>query len=254
MTTLLILWLSGCTLADASQRPTADTHRPGAVLEQVIDGLSFDELLLADARGAALGMELVRDDLARLDPATRTEVAASMHLLVRNCPYTRASVQLPRALHRVLQETPLGAVDGGYAQSDWVQLRRGLKAHVEALDLLGAHLPLPETGDYLYRTDADWLVDDAGLAASPDPIADVLRLIEQVDPLVSGYDGVTRDVIAHHQERVSDRTGQHWVLSRHVWSWRDALTRLEPFVEEPATKAKVRQMLDALNTLGMDGC
>jgi hypothetical protein len=240
--------LTGCAPADAVQpQPSKEVV--------VADGLTLNELLYVDVRGAARATEHVRHELRALSPQARSEVAASMAQLVRNCPYTRASVQLTRALHRVVTETPLGEIDGGYAQSDWQGLRRGLTAHVQALDAMGVTLPLPQTGDYLFHADEpDWLLDDAALAAAPDPVMATLPLIDRVDQLVAGYDGVTIERIGRHRAIVESHTQHPWVLSDHLWAWRDALTRLRPFVQEPATLDKVDRMLEALELLGREGC
>jgi hypothetical protein len=249
MTLLFSLLLTGCVSADAGVR-----RADASVAAPVDHGLTLDELMFADVRGAARATEIVRDDLRALSPEARAEVAASMEVLVRNCPFTRASVQLPRALHRVVMETPLGEIDGGYAQSDWLSLRRGLTAHVEALDAMGAHLPLPETGDYLYEAGDGWLLDDAALARADDPVAATLPLLHRVRPLVEGYDRATADRIDLHRRRIEGHTMHGWVLSEHVWAWRDALVRMAPFVAEPEAKARVQAMLEALEALGREGC
>lgn len=251
MTLLLGLFLQGCVPAAAVGVPSP----PTAAAPVLHDGLTLEELLFVDVRGAALATEVVRDDILALSDEDRADVAASMHVLARNCPYTRASIAAARAMHRVVVETPLGEIDGGYAQSDWRGLRRGLKAHVEALDAMGAHLPLPEAGDYLYREGGeDWLLDDGSVPEAADPLAMVLPLVGRVDRLVMDYDRATQERITRHRELVESRTGHPWVLSDHLWAWRDALHRLRPFVTEPAAQAVVADLLEVVESLGREGC
>jgi hypothetical protein len=247
---LLSAVLAGCSFADAGQRRAVPFVEPASPNDDV----PFDELVYVDVRGATQAMEMVRDQVRALDPSARTEVAESMNFLARNCPYTRASIQLPRAMHQVFVETPLGSIDA-LAQSDWEYFRRGLTAHVDTHAAMGVALPLPESGDYLFRAAPQpWLVDEQALRGAANPMVPTESLLAQVDDLVEGIDESTMEGIRFHTGRVDHHIGHSWTLSNHLQGWREALLKIEPHLTEPEAQAKVRQMLEALDRYGRQGC
>ena len=183
---LLLALLAGCSLADA------DEATPIPV--RTWDGLTLQELSRVDVRGTVRSIEVILEDVQALSPQQRAEAAESLRVLSVTCPYTRASLQLPIALHRGVVDVDIDHIDG-FVQRDWAYLWRGLTAHVAVLDALGVDLPQPTPGDYLYgKGDATMMVDRSTLGAAVDAV-------EATVPLVGGGVGPGRS------DRRADRGG-----------------------------------------------
>lgn len=245
-TVILLALISGCTFATANEHPLVD-----ASLVVTSDGLDREALTRADVRGTARSIELTLQDIERLSPKRRAAVAESYRVLSVNCPYTRASMQLPLALHKVVMSIEPDRLDP-LVQRDWANLQRGLTTHVAVIEALGGDLASPAPGDHLHGAEA-LLLDRATLDASLDPIAAIMPLIDEITPLVHTLDGPNTERIEKSRQDVDQAIGQA-TLGLHLGGWENALRRVEPFVVDAEHKARVLGMIEALSAWGSQGC
>ena len=246
----IALLFAGCTLATADQRPPEARVDDREVVTW--DGLNRDALTRADVRGTASSIGLTLQEIERLSPERLAEVTESYRVLSVNCPYTRASMLLPLALHKVVMGIGVDRMDP-LVQRDWANLQRGLTTHVAVLTALGGDLALPVPGDYLYGLPDALLVDRDTLLASPDPIADTMPLILEITPLAEQLDAPATERIERSRQDVDSAIGQA-TMGLHLGGWENALRRIEPFVDDPDDRAQVRAMIDALSSWGSQGC
>lgn len=241
---LFSLLLVACHVADAVE----------AMPTPFVEPSLGEDLSRVDVRGTTTATEAVLKQVRSLTPAQRSKAAESLRVLTLNCPYTRATVQVPLAVHRVVMGIDPEGIDA-FVRRDWAMLQRGLTAHVAIFDALEADLPLPETADYLFvEADTPVIVTREALLASPDPLAATWPLVEGNERLVEGYDQGTRDHIEHHIQRMREDTLHPWALASHTQGWMDALRRIEPFVSDANTKAAVRDLIDLLDAHSRQGC
>jgi hypothetical protein len=243
---LLLALLGGCTLA------TANETAPATCSDTPIQGLDREELTRVDVRGTARSIELTLQDIERLSPERRAEVVEAYRVLSVNCPFTRASMQLPFALHDVVIEIDAGAMDP-LVQRDWANLQRGLTTHVAVVRALGGDLALPAPGDHLYGLGDALLVDRDALLDSPDPIAATMPLIGEITNLGRQLDGLASERIEVSRHEVDSAIGQA-TLGLHLGGWENALRRIEPFVHETHNRARIEAMIEALSSWGSQGC
>lgn len=212
------------------------------------DGLTLDELVQVDVRGTTRATEIVLAEVQGLSATDRRDAARALAKLQVTCPYNRASVQLPIALHQAVSrfdETHLDPV----ARSDWRYLERGLAAHVAILDALGADLPLPAEGDYLHgKLYPDAPKTRAEIEQADDPVALTLPLLASIPFVVNDYDAATYEAIGVELAAVEARTAHQWPLDQHLMGWRSALTRIQPFVQGSEQYQEISYMIYAIDT------
>lgn len=211
------------------------------------DGLSLNALTRIDPRGTARSARIVLDTLGELTPAERREAAEAVRVLQVTCPFNRASVQLPLAMHAVISKTDPAELDP-LIRSDWEYLQTGLESHVAVLDLLGADLPIPTEDDYLYgRLFPDAPLTRAQLAASDDPIAATLPLLASIRFVVDSYPPEATERIDRNTAVLSGPTADQWPLNNQILAWRDGLERMQPFLKDAGRKREVSRILAALD-------
>ena len=187
-----------------------------------------------------------------LPKRSRARVEAASHTLVRNCPFNRASVQIPIAMRAVLARHDASTLPTE-AQPGWKALQEGLDAHVATLGAIGAAaLPLPAEGDYLHHVDG--LVDGRALVRLDDPLTPTYRLVDGVSSLVQGYDEATLDRIGAAQEVMRAPTSDTWTLKWHSIGWREGLLALDPALAGHPAQADVQRMIDTLSRLFEQSC
>jgi len=238
---------------DAEALRRFDLPEAPAPMVPYADGLLFADLAETDVRGAYHTIEQVRHDLAALDPADRALAAASMQELVVTCAYTRASVQLPVALHQlVMSLEPSHVVP--LVDRDVAYLQRGLAAHVAVLDTLGvAGLSSPKPGDALFGLGGPGtMVDRATLESGGHPVEATAVLVQAIPNGLQ--EGGVLDRIRWHTEQVERVTDHPWTLMPHTRGWHRALRRLEPFVVNPEQQQRVREAIELLDDYAGRGC
>jgi len=228
--------------------------------------LTIDELSRVDVRGTAQSIALIARQIHDLDPQARAQAADSLRILSVSDPYTRSAMQLPIALHRVVQGIPAESLEP-LVQKDWLTLQEGLTTHVAVLDALGVDLPMPGPGDPLHGHE-DLLVDRGTLLTMDDPILATSLLIHELTSLAEQVAPPTSERIERHSDRVEEATGigrpcprgphavlpgQPWTLGMQLGGWHDALRRVEPFVTEPSAQAQVAAMVKVLDAHGEAG-
>lgn len=239
---LLLTVLGGCTamaakVTSSPAEPISDASPPQESDSQEFDRVTIDQAL---------------ERLERLSPSQRARLTKSMRVLAVNCPYTRASLQLPIALSEVVSRIDAAQIDPPM-QDAWRELERGLKVHVAVLDVMGVDLGLPSPGDHLYTmADPRGGVDRATLTASSDPIGDTVRLIDQNDALVAAFDDGTRDLIAQQVDAAYPLMGPT-SMSDQVGGWQHSLVRIAPFASDEV-KGGIEQMIAALDQHASQGC
>ena len=211
------------------------------------DGLTIEELPHVDVRGTARSTQVILD-IVRSQPADQRQAAAdSLKVLQVTCPYNRASVQLPIALHLTVQKTEAGHLDP-LIQKDWEYLQQGLADHVAILDALGADLPAITEEDYLYgKLFPDGPMTRAELEAKADPVGATMPLLSSIRFVVDDYPAPVKESIDAHFARVDAGTGLQWNLKRQIIGWRAALQKMEPFLQDEARKKQVAQMIYAMD-------
>ena len=214
--------------------------------------LDREGLIRADVRGTARVTELVLADVQRLDPQRRKEVVEAYRVLSVNCPFTRAAMLLPFALHKTVQGIGIDNIDG-LVQREWASLEQGLTTHVAVLTALGVDLAMPMPGDHLLGIGDALLIDRATLLASPDPIAAAMPLIDGITPVARSIDDTVGQHIQENREKVDAAIGQA-TLGLHLGGWENALRKIEPFVLFEEDAAKVRRMIEAIQAWGAQGC
>ncbi len=197
-------------------------------------------------------IEQVLAEAKRLTPAERTRVAGAVAGLSVSCPYTRLSIQLTLALHQeVMKENScLGPGLG----DDWAKLQRGLTAHVELLDLLGASLPAPVMGDHLFGAGFGVIVDRKTLAASDDPFALSLPLQNAVSRLIDTFDDEAYDRMGRDRATGQAILGRKLKFDNELRGWTSALQQLDTSTMGPHAKARLERMLEVLETFAEQGC
>ncbi len=231
MRVLPLLALAACLTAGAENAesvPTpADPHEHAA----------------ADVRGTLASIEGVRAQVMAMSAEQRAEAKEAAHALMVSCPYNRASFQLPFAMEHIASRYEADD-QHGLIRDDWRRLRQGLAAHVEVLDALGGgELPAPQSGDYLVTLAPELVVDRAHLDRAEDPIGETMELMLRIQDLVDGYDPATKARIDGTSATLSAATGDQWTLKLQLIGWKTALERMEPFIEDEAMAADVRQMI-----------
>ncbi len=242
---LLLALLAGCGVAGADERPSAAPPPAEAV--------RFGEPDQVDVRGTVRSIELQQRRVSALSPDQRAAVAESMRILSVNCPFTRAAMQLPFALHQAASSVDPDRIDP-LVYTDWQYLRHGLATHVAVLDALGVDLAQPAPGDHLHGRREGTAIDRRALAAASDPVTATATLVEQITLLVDQIDEPTMDAIRLHTDRVSDTIEHPWTLGRQLGGWENALRRVEPFAADLETQAQIRQMITTLARFGEQGC
>jgi len=238
---LVFLAPMGCaaTAAEAG-RTAADTTwpTPPQIADPEAEPPSVDEMLR---------------HLESLPPRQRAVLTEAMGTLVVNCPYTRASLQLPLVMHAVISRIDTSHIDPD-ARDAWRELQRGLEVHVALLDTIGVDLRSPTPGDHLHgAADPGAMVDRTTLAASADPIGTTMRLIEQNNALVDALDEETKDLIRGLNDTAYARMGQT-TMFHQTDRWHQALRRIAPSVTDVEAKGQVDAMLEALSAHDEHGC
>lgn len=214
--------------------------------------LALAALAVTDVRGANEAVDTLRLDLERLPAPAREEVAAGLRELTVSCALTRASVQIPLALHPLVMGIDPDDVDP-LVDRDVASLQRGLSAHVALLEGLGVgSLPLPEPGDALYDVGPPGAsIDRAQLELAPSPLAACQPLVTAIAeaPDDAILEGLVRQRIA--LERL---TGHDWAFQGLLAGWHAALRRIEPFVVDPATAGRVHEAVELLDQYVQPDC
>lgn len=245
----LVLFLLGCApevAPDAAAAPTAD------------------DLVRVDVRGTAASIGAALAAVQALPPERRAHIATTLDGLTVRCPYTRAAMQLPLALHATVMGIAADRFDP-LVRRDWETLQGGLTTHVAVLDALGVELHPPRPADALYRPDLGIMVDRPTLQASEDPIGLTSRLVQAIPALAGSIDTATRADIERDSERVASETGvgrpcprspwatfpgQPWTLGMQLGGWHDALRRVAPFTHDPEVLAQIEAMIALLDAYG----
>lgn len=222
----------------------------GSLPAEPVDEAARVELAHADPRGTAVVVEQVLARVEKRSDADRKEAGRSLEFLQRNCPYARASVQLAYLLEREMVAFDEGHVDEP-ARSDLAFVKRGVVAHAEVFELLGADLPSPQFGDHL-----DWWIDGmdkAMLEESKDPISATRTLVDTIRPAVDAYSPELQDTLQWHYGQLEKHAGMT-TMTAELSGWRRALQRIEPFVRDPGENARINQLIDILQTYEGNGC
>ena len=189
-----------------------------------------------------------------LSPKQRTELSANVRVLTVNCPYTRASWQLPLVLDRVVSELGPDLVEEPQAREEWEGLRRGLRSQVAMLDLMGVDLAYPQPGDYLVSAaDPEALVDRATLLQLADPVGATMHLLESNDDLTSSMDESTQHLIRRNADSAYELMGPTSMYEQND-GWLRALRRVAPAVSDPVARRRVEAMIKALDLHASQGC
>ena len=189
-----------------------------------------------------------------MDRQRRSDVQEAAAVLMVNCPYNRASFQLPIAMQSVVARYNADQQHNVISE-DWRRLQQGLTMHVQVLDALGGgQLLTPLNGDHLMQMNPALVLDRGQLATSPDPVGDTLALLEQVGELVEGYDMETMAKIEAASGPLAEATGDQWTLKLQIIGWRAALQRMEPFAQDAKMKADIRQMIEAMDAYVRERC
>jgi hypothetical protein len=242
----LLLLLTGCSVVGADECTSASAHAPHFP--------RFGDPDQVDVRATAQSIDEMLLDVQQLSPEQRATATESMRILSVNCPFTRASMQLPIALHEAVGRIAPGQIDP-LVQTDWMYLRHGLATHVALLDALSIDLPQPVPGDHLYiEGDAVLIIGRDALVAAAAPIQAAAPLIEQITPLVDEIDEPTMELIRLHSHLAGDAIGHPWTLGRQLGGWEKALRRIEPFVDDADTRAQIGAMIEVLDRYGEQGC
>jgi hypothetical protein len=218
----------------------------------------------ADLEGSADTIVSVARAVHGLSPDRTRETAHSLQTLSTHCPYTRAALQLPFALHAVAVGIDASQLDPA-VREDWTTLREGLATHVGVLDALGVDLPMPGLGDSLEGAEPGWMVDRAALLADDDPIGRTALLVQGITPLAAAIQAHDTYTIHHHSDRVEALTGvvrpcprgpssvlpgHPWTLGLQLGQWHDLLERVAPAVDDPELRATVDAMRAVLDAYG----
>ena len=258
----LALLLLGCA-PELGADPAADPADDVTAAADPADPTA-DDLVRVDVRGTAASIRAVLAQVQALPPERRERAATALRRLTVRCPYTRAAMQLPLALHAAVLAIPADRLDR-LVQHDWETLQHGLTTHVAVLDALGVQLQPPAPGDALYHPELGVMVDRTQLQTSNDPIALTARLVQELPALAASIDAATHSAIDADSEQVALETGvvrpcprspwatlpgQPWTLGMQLGGWHDALRRVAPFVHDPDTLAQIEAMIDLLDTFG----
>lgn len=246
MVLYILMQVTGCTStlqeAGASPQPIAEA------------GLTIHALSRVDVRGTATAVATLLRGVQALPPAQRAEAADALQFLAANCPYTRAALLLPLALHDTLQPIPAEHLDP-LVQHDWAYLQRGLETHVALLEALGVDLADPAPGDHLFGR----------LPAGADPLDAAAAVVAAIPDIARDVDGPTMALIDHHSERVEAITGiqrpcprdpwsilpgQPWTLGMQLAGWHDALRRLHPFANDESLSNTIGEASSLLASHG----
>lgn len=233
------LALSAC-LAALLSTPTSLAAEPLADLH------ATSELSRVDVRGTAASITAVLQAIQQLEPEARAEAIASLRYLSVNCPYTRAALQLPFALHARVKGIDAETLDPFIAR-DWRTLQEGLATHVAVLEALEVDLALPPS------LDATREVVQAIPTAATAIDEETMYLIELRSEQLEAATGIGRPC---PRGPWSIQPGHPWTLGLQLGGWSDALRRLRPFVKDPATGKDIdamRALLDDFATHSMDG-
>lgn len=238
------LALAGCTAATAEEAPAERTPVCGELDPTASEDVRTTTLALQDT------LKVVRQN--KSSPLRSSFESAQR--LAMTCPYNRASFQLPRALYLSATAIDAESLDPEL-RADWRTLQLGLETHVSVLDHLGAGLPLPTEGSYLGdKLPEGAAITVADLAGAADPVAATMPLLEAIRPIVGHYDAEVRSVIDEDVAALVAATGDDALLGERMQGWLEVLNRIEPGVKDPAIRAQVRQMVDALEVFSLSSC
>ncbi|MFT4626507.1 MAG: hypothetical protein ACI8PZ_005184 [Myxococcota bacterium] len=247
MVRLLALLLVACSASavEATTEPRADAPALGSE--------AYTDAVRADVHGATEGIHQLAAHTRTWDAATRAAVRDAARELATQCPYNRATMQLPQVLDGVLARTA-GAIPAIHREHAGV-LAAGVSAHVALLTAIGAaDLPTPLHSDYLSKLPPAALVSGASLRADPDPIGRTRALLDVLPGLVEGYDPITVDRIDAATATMAAATRDQWPMKLHMLTWRDGIQDLALVAETEAARAELKAADDLLDTLLQQRC
>jgi hypothetical protein len=208
------------------------------------DTASLEDLSRADVRGTAAVAAARALQVRAMPDGDRLLARASLATLMETCPYTRHAVLVAFALHEEVQGIPFEHLDP-LVQRDWIRLERGLASHVALLEDLGVE------AEGLHG-------DQTALASAQTDLSTLLDRARAVDP-------ATSELIEHHSEQMETLTGigrpcprgpwsilpgQPWTLGTQLAGWDDALRRVQPFVQDGGSAARIATLLELLEGHG----
>jgi hypothetical protein len=242
---LLPALTTGCAPADAKTQVEEPAHH---VSMKLLDNP------YQDTQSTAASVQTVLDHVQSLPPDQRQELADAAAVLMVNCPYRRASAQLPMALHLTVSSIQPEDV-APEARAELAALQQGLALHVELLDAIGGGLATPTVGDALFDHAAPGTLIDADmLQSAADPMASTQLLVSAIPDLVDTLDDNESDRIGHNVETAYTYLDAPVLLTHQVLGWHYSLDALSPHVTDPAAQAQVQSMLRALWDFSWQGC
>ena len=243
-----LLFLASCLQADAYP-PTPAPKNPDAALSAE----AFAALVSDGAQGTTRGVRVARERIDALQVPDRLEARRAASLVIGNCPWNRAGVQLPIALALVAARHDAAPMDAA-VRTEWRRIQLGLAEHVALLDqfgVTGLRAPLP--GEFL-ATHPDVIVTRAQLDAAADPLAVTRPLVDQIPDLVERYDLATREFIEMDSLQLRGHTAAEWPYPHLLDGWRAALAALEPQLRDEALLTDVRAVIALLDAYSQTRC
>lgn len=190
--------------------------------------------------------------VAALEPLVRPAVEEAVGSLQVDCPYNRASFQLPVAL-----ALAAGSVEGRglepEARATWRAVRSGLVAHAAAVDALaGPDWRMPAPGENLHGLDA--IVSRAELEAAEDPIATTTALLVQITATVDDYDDATTARIEAASDTLRPFEASPWRLKLALLGWKAGLEAVAPQLTDATERARLEAMIAAIDLFASTRC
>ncbi len=250
---LLLFALAACQPADAEVTPPVDPAVDAEVSEAPADVDGLPAALAADAllearegvEAAAHNLEILHGDVAAMKPEAKAEMRAAVVELIVNCPYNRASLQLP-----LLLEGELAPHD----DPELADLKAALARHVDLLEALELDsLELPKAGDNLFEGVAA-VHTRASLAAHPDPVGETRVLVDQIKPMVQAYSDETLSRLDAARAVTRPASREQWPLGNQLVGYSVELERVILVTEDEAVRTDARIWLDLLHGYMATSC